>query len=108
MTYCEIDDVKILWFPNKSWTTSENNELSSLINEASEEIDSILEQYTILPLQSSLANKLKYICAEWVAGRFRQNRGHKDDKNDRPSVAAAYERLSRFIEAQFKKSFTVI
>lgn len=108
MTYCTVDDVKNLWFPNKSWTTQENNELENLINEASSEIDSILEQYTTLPLQSSLTNKLKYICAEWVAGRFRQNRGIKDSKEDRPSVSAAYERLTRFIEVNFKKSFEVI
>ncbi|MDW8044714.1 MAG: hypothetical protein RMJ31_02940 [Nitrososphaerota archaeon] len=108
MTYCTISDVKALWFPGKNWTAQEDNELSNLIDEVSSEIDSILEKYATLPLQKSLADKLRYICAEWVAGRFRLNRGHKDDEKDRPSVIAAHKRLLNFIEVYFKRSFEPI
>ena len=100
MAYASLDQVK-RWLNIPSDDTSEDAELTELLNSVDSEIQVILSKYTDSPPESD--SVIARYEAQWVAGLYRMRREKVDDVH--PFVKDAREKLEEYLAAKYRGGF---
>ena len=80
---------------------TEQNRIRELVKEAMSWIDTKLQNYTTLPL-TSVPERIKHICEERVAIKFRMDKAPIDEAL-KESLDLVEKALDEYIEAEYKK-----
>lgn len=94
-TYSSLNNVKDELVIAYAVTTNDI-ELTNLLNEIDSHINTRLQRYTSLPVQQEIASAIGGIEARWVAARFRFRRATPQEQNQ-------YQVLLKNIEESFQQ-----
>ena len=101
MTYATLDQVK-KWLLIPSSETSDDAELTELLNAVDDEVQAIISKYTSSPPESD--DVIALYESLWVAGLYRMRREKVNDVH--PYVKYARERLEEYLRSKYGGGFT--
>lgn len=105
MTYATLDQTKdelVLNYSNTNYDT----ELNNLLALVDAEINTILQKYTSMPVQTEIATQFAYLEARMVAIHFRLKRATPQEQQQLQAVLKNnMALLTGIIESNFKRSF---
>jgi len=101
MTYATLDQVK-KWLLIPSSETSDDAELTELLNAVDDEVQAIISKYTSSPPESD--DVIALYESLWVAGLYRMRREKVNDVH--PYVKYARERREEYLRSKYGGGFT--
>lgn len=106
MTYSDLSSVKEELNLSSSVTTSDT-ELNDLLTTIDDYINTRLQRFTSLPLQTELQTYLADLESRWVVSRFRLRRATPQEQQQYQVIISQIEaQFQEFLKNNFQRSFS--